>query len=72
MSIQYPLRDAPITDGSGRNVFSQFWSGWYRAIFNILNPGISATVVLAKITPGGANGSLTVKSCIITAYTAPT
>lgn len=36
------------------------------------NVGISASVVLAKITPGGTDGSLTVSNGIITAYTAPT
>lgn len=36
------------------------------------NIGISATVALAKLTPGGANGSMTVANGIVTAYTAPT
>ena len=36
------------------------------------NTGISATVALAKLTTLGADGSLTVSSGIITAYTAPT
>jgi len=34
--------------------------------------GIDATVALAKLTTGGANGSLTVTKGIITGYTAPT
>lgn len=33
--------------------------------------GITATVALAKLTGGGANGSLTVIAGIITAYSAP-
>jgi len=36
------------------------------------NVGISTTVALAKLTVAGTNGSLTVSSGIITAYTAPT
>jgi len=36
------------------------------------NVGISATVSLAKLTGGGANGSMTVTNGIVTAYTAPT
>lgn len=36
------------------------------------NVGISTTVALAKLTIAGTNGSLTVSSGIITAYTAPT
>lgn len=72
MSIQSPLRDAPIMDNSGKNIFSQFWSGWFRVIYNILNPGITTTVALAKLTGGGTNGSLTVKNGVITGYVAPT
>jgi hypothetical protein len=34
--------------------------------------GITDTVALAKITGGGANGSLTVVDGLITAYTPPT
>ena len=33
--------------------------------------GLNATVVLAKVTVGGTNGSLTVQNGIVTAYTAP-
>jgi hypothetical protein len=36
------------------------------------NVGISTTVALAKLTIAGTDGSLTVSSGIITAYTAPT
>ena len=36
------------------------------------NVGISTTVALAKLTVAGTDGSLTVSSGIITAYTAPT
>jgi hypothetical protein len=36
------------------------------------NTGINATVALAKLTPAGANGSMTVANGIVTAYTAPT
>jgi len=36
------------------------------------NVGITTTVALAKLTAGGANGSMTVANGIVTAYTAPT
>lgn len=72
MTIPSPLRGAPIADNSGQNVFGRFWSGWFRSIYNVLNPGITVSVALAKLTAGGANGSLTVKNGIITAYVAPT
>jgi hypothetical protein len=68
-----PPRSAPITDESGPQVFGRVWSGWFRNIFNALGGGIpSTTVVLAKLTTGGANGALTVVNGIITSYTAPT
>jgi hypothetical protein len=57
-------------------VFSQVWSGWFRKLAQTVNgnlaAGFTGTVVLAKITGTGANGSLTVVNGIITAYTAPT
>lgn len=37
-----------------------------------LASGATVTAVLAKITPGGANGSLTVAGGVVTAYSAPT
>jgi hypothetical protein len=37
-----------------------------------LTPGISATVALAKLTGGGANGSAVFTSGLLTAYTPPT
>lgn len=37
------------------------------------NPaGLNTTLALAKLTTGGANGSITVVNGIVTAYTAPT
>lgn len=42
------------------------------AIQATLEPGISATVALAKLTGGGANGSMTFVAGILTAYTPPT
>jgi hypothetical protein len=37
-----------------------------------LAAGYSGSVALAKVTPGGTDGSLTVSHGVITAYTAPT
>ena len=42
------------------------------AIQSTLAPGASGTVTLAKITGGGANGSLTFAGGIITGFTPPT
>ena len=43
-----------------------------RAAEAVTTGGISATVALAAITPGGSAGSLTVTNGIITAYVPPT
>lgn len=48
------------------------WYQWFVSVKRVLLPGISTTVTLAKLTTGGANGSLKVVNGIITAYTAPT
>lgn len=76
IKIPQPIRDAPVLE-PGKLVFSQFWSGWFRSLYNAFNgnlgAGFTGTVVLAKLTPStGTNGSLTVVKGIITAYTAPT
>ena len=65
-----PSTSSPVLDEGGK--FVEAWSGWFRNLYNLLKPGISTTVTLAKLTGGGANGSLTVVNGIITAYTAPT
>lgn len=64
-----PPRSAPVMDG---HVFTQVWSGWFRALWNVVNPGQTFNITLAKVTTGGANGSITVVNGIVTAYVAPT
>jgi hypothetical protein len=44
----------------------------YRSLPGLVPSGITDTVVLAAITVGGANGSLSVVNGVITAYTPPT
>jgi hypothetical protein len=43
-------------------------TGAFSAAFT---PGLSTTVTLAKLTTGGANGSMTITHGLVTAYTAP-
>jgi len=69
-----------IQDGN----FTPVWYRWLVSVMEYINNsggtggaqpafnGFSGTVVLAKITALGSNGSLTVLNGIITAYTAPT
>jgi hypothetical protein len=64
-----PLVSPVLTD---EQQFTYVWSGWFRAVFNVLSPGITTTISLAKLTGGGANGSITIVKGIVTKYIAPT
>lgn len=71
--------DTALIAASGRGAteyFFRFLHGLQQVLAGTLGQGIGAaapaTVVLAKITAGGANGSLTVVNGVITAYVAPT
>jgi len=64
-----PPNGQPIAGGAAPTVQ---WYQWFKSVKRVLAPGINATVVLAKLTTSGANGSLTVVNGVITAYTAPT
>lgn len=57
--------------GEGVNL-NQTWSGWLRNLYNILRPGISVTIVTAKLTGGGVNGSMTFQNGILIAQTPAT
>jgi hypothetical protein len=59
-------------DEGNPQIFSQLWSGWFRNIYNVLKPGISVTIVTAKLTTGGANGSMTFLNGILTTQTPAT
>jgi hypothetical protein len=65
-----PPDQQPIVDSEGRAV--TLMRQWMRSIKRVLQPGISITVSLAKLTAGGTNGSIQVVNGIVTSYTAPT
>jgi hypothetical protein len=64
------------TDGRLSQYFFNWINGLQQAIAGTLGKGIGATapvvIPLAKLTGGGANGSITVTNGVITAYLAPT
>lgn len=61
----------PKLDIGGQNSLKGV-SSLFLALGNVATgKGLNATVILAKITVGGSNGSLTIKNGIVTAYTAP-
>lgn len=66
---QVPNKNEQVMD---KKLFSARWWSWFYLLWHTINSAFSGTVVLAKITPGGTNGSLTVVNGLITKYTAPT
>ena len=49
-----------------------YFFNWLMLLYNMLKPGITVTVPVAKLTGGGSNGSLTYKNGILTAAVPPT
>jgi hypothetical protein len=64
----YPLI---VETPGGEFELSEPWHVWFMNLARA-NTGFTGTVPLAKITGGGADGSLTITNGIITAATAPT
>ena len=60
-----PIPPDPISD-------VHQWRDWFFKLQQSLNGGYTGTVALAKLTAGGANGSMTFTNGILTSYTAPT
>ena len=65
-----PPRDSRPVDTSSQ--LALIWFLWFQAVQAILKPGINATITTAKLTGGGANGSMTFKNGILTAQTPAT
>lgn len=70
INVAFPHQSVAVVDPQGRMTREglRFWLElWER-----LNPGITETVTIAKLTPSGANGSLTFVNGVLTAVTQPT
>lgn len=65
-----PSDQQPIVESDGRA--TKWMKQWMRSVKRVLQPGITTNIALAKLTAGGANGSITVVNGIVTAYIAPT
>lgn len=74
-----PQKQTPIAS-TEMGIATQYFFKWCDTVFKLLKGTLGVgigqstptTVVLAKITTGGTNGSLTVVNGVITAYVAPT
>jgi hypothetical protein len=65
-----PSDQAQIVDSNGRA--TTLMKQWMRGVKRVLQPGVSVTITLAKLTSGGTNGSIQVVNGIVVNYTAPT
>lgn len=52
--------------------FTLIWWGWFSKLAALLKSGYTGTIVTAKLTTGGANGSITFTNGVVTAQTAAT
>jgi hypothetical protein len=65
------IAQSPITGGG--TLTGNVTIGFDPSVYPVLSPtGLSATITLAKITSGGANGSITFTNGVMTAYVQPT
>lgn len=82
-SFQPPSNAAPVTT-QGSTSLSPYWFNWFLQLWQLLNfsglianqaankPGITVVITTAKLTGGGANGSMTFTNGILTAQTQAT
>lgn len=54
------------------NRFSNVWAKWFITLYSLLSSGFSGTIVTAKLTGGGANGSMTFQNGVLIASTPAT
>lgn len=68
-----PPRTSPLFDPTDAEPYiNEDWFQWHLDICGALNRGVTTVVPLAKITGGGADGSLTITNGLVTAVTQPT
>lgn len=70
MANQLPDKSYKLVDEYTQ--MSIYWYDYFLRQNQMLNPGISATITTAKLTGGGANGSMTFLNGILTAQTQAT
>lgn len=71
MSTQFPDRSYKLVDLQNAEMEPNWYDYFYRQGYT-LNLGISVVITTAKLTGGGANGSMTFTNGILTAQTQAT
>ena len=74
MALPEPPGNLPIfvLTPTEANRVSEPWHFWFRRLHRAIDPGVTVTVPLAKITGGGTDGSLEIVDGVITSVTQPT
>ena len=74
--IQQPPPRQSLVLQEGNHFFTLPWFGWFTKLVAVVNgnlaAGFSGTIATAKLTSGGANGSMTFVNGILTAETPAT
>ena len=65
-----PKFEIPLTDRQGNT--SKNWYFFFQAISAPLGAGFNGTIVTAKLTGGGSNGSITFTNGVVTSQTPAT
>lgn len=66
-----PPTESPIFVQQTRRALP-IWVDWFRAVWAILRPGQTVTITTAKLTGGGANGSMVFTNGVLTSSTPAT
>lgn len=74
MSNQQPPYTRSVVEllPDGTYKVDQAWHGWFLQLAATLARGRDASITLAKITPGGTNGTLVFRAGLLIDVTAPT
>jgi hypothetical protein len=67
-----PPRSAPVLNPANSQSFTVNWFGLFKAMQALFASGYTGTIVTAKLTGGGANGSIAFKNGVIVSQTAAT
>lgn len=65
-----PPRHVPMVDEKG--TLNQIWFKWFTQVAQALSPGTTATIATAKLTGGGADGSMGFENGKLTTQTPAT
>jgi hypothetical protein len=77
MSLSLPPRAMPVlqrdlSEGISEGGFSVNWFGFFKSIASVFASGFTGTIVTAKLTGGGTEGSITFQNGVVVSQVAAT